>query len=469
MDSLQDAPDGSTIEAFAEESVVVRARVCRGATMATFFSTQSSAVASTFPSSESQYVQLPRRGSWMNAAKSQLGLHADRRVMARCLTPPSSAKNEPPSRIPEDLRHGDTLFFFVLEEDLAVGVGAGDGDGGAGARASTVIPSLWGATKVRKPKNKVVGLLPQASTVTVPPRPPSPPTPPPPEVTRVDQPVLLGDTAVEEKEAAKGAAVVVVAGPGVVTAAMQNQPTLGRGCGTPAAAAATGAGAGAAARPAGGQLQLFEKTDAHRKDAEGRRSAAGGSPPAPAPAPAATAFQGPYGITYPPGRPATTVSAAPLPPTATTPANVKMGSELSPGAAPLPSPRSRNRQPEVTATPEKMSRFESSPSACARGDAKAGSGKSPPPRGVALTASDEDAGAVAELVGMGFDREHVVRALGKCRRGDSWKESAISLLLEPQLAHSDHPETDLEAGLNRCACTRGTHVIYREGRGCCSH
>lgn len=327
--------------------------------------------------------------------------------------------------------------------------------------------------------------MPRASTVTVPPlpRPPSPsaptPTPtPPPEVTRVAQPVLLGDTAVavEEKEAARGAAVGVVAGPGAVTAAMQIQPTLGRGCGTPAAAAATTGAAAGAAHPADGQLQLFGKTDAHRKDAGGRRSAAGGSPPAPAPAPAATAFQGPYGITYPPGRPATTVSAAPpLPPTPTgaTPAKVKMGGELSSGAAPLLSPRSRDRHPEVTATPGKMSRFESSPSACARGDAKAGSGKSPPPRGVTPTASDEDAGAVAELVGMGFDREHVVRALGKCRRGDSWKESAISLLLEPQLAHSDHPETDLEAGLNRCACTRGgKQVIYtvgREGKGCCSH
>lgn len=62
--------------------------------------------------------------------------------------------------------------------------------------------------------------------------------------------------------------------------------------------------------------------------------------------------------------------------------------------------------------------------------------------------SSADEAAVAELVGMGFDREHVLGALRVCGRGDSWKEAAISLLLEPQAS----PEfelsiTDPEAGL----------------------
>ena len=121
----------------------------------------------------------------MNAAKSQLGLHADCRVMARCLTRPSSFKGNAPSRIPEDLRHGDTLFFFVLEKDLAASVDAGDGDGAVAASPFSR------TTKLRKAKKEVVGLSSRASAVTV-----------PPEVTRAAQPVL-GDT-VEEKAAAKG-------------------------------------------------------------------------------------------------------------------------------------------------------------------------------------------------------------------------------------------------------------------------
>eukprot|EP00752_Nemacystus_decipiens_P013473 g11932.t1 len=54
------------------------------------------------------------------------------------------------------------------------------------------------------------------------------------------------------------------------------------------------------------------------------------------------------------------------------------------------------------------------------------------PPSSASPASAEDEEAVLELVGMGFDREHVVRALQACGRGESWKEAAISLLLEPQ-------------------------------------
>lgn len=50
----------------------------------------------------------------------------------------------------------------------------------------------------------------------------------------------------------------------------------------------------------------------------------------------------------------------------------------------------------------------------------------------AASESAEDEAALVELVGMGFDREHVVRALKECGRGESWKEAAISLLLEPQ-------------------------------------
>lgn len=58
----------------------------------------------------------------------------------------------------------------------------------------------------------------------------------------------------------------------------------------------------------------------------------------------------------------------------------------------------------------------------------------------------EDEEATVELVGMGFDREHVVRALKECGRGESWKEAAISLLLEPQLSTmSRRFEAPLEA------------------------
>lgn len=65
----------------------------------------------------------------------------------------------------------------------------------------------------------------------------------------------------------------------------------------------------------------------------------------------------------------------------------------------------------------------------------------PPP---ASSASAEDEAAVVELVGMGFDREHVVRALQECGRGESWKEAAISLLLEPQTSMT--PESGLNGG-----------------------
>lgn len=67
----------------------------------------------------------------------------------------------------------------------------------------------------------------------------------------------------------------------------------------------------------------------------------------------------------------------------------------------------------------------------------------------------EDEAATMELVAMGFDREHVVRALTECGRGESWKEAAISLLLEPQMptvpSHSETPvgaDGDPESGLS---------------------
>ncbi|CAN0112641.1 unnamed protein product [Ectocarpus sp. 13 AM-2016] len=60
----------------------------------------------------------------------------------------------------------------------------------------------------------------------------------------------------------------------------------------------------------------------------------------------------------------------------------------------------------------------------------------------AAAAADEE--AIVELVGMGFDREHVVRALKECGRGESWKEAAISLLLEPQVSSL----ADAEEGLS---------------------
>lgn len=52
--------------------------------------------------------------------------------------------------------------------------------------------------------------------------------------------------------------------------------------------------------------------------------------------------------------------------------------------------------------------------------------------GAGVSAADEE--AIAELVGMGFDRDHVVGALKQGGRGESWKEAAISLLLEPQMS-----------------------------------
>lgn len=69
---------------------------------------------------------------------------------------------------------------------------------------------------------------------------------------------------------------------------------------------------------------------------------------------------------------------------------------------------------------------------------------------------------------MGFDREHVVSALRECDRVDSWKEAAISLLLEPQMAWggaaagagggrgSDRKEAGrLKSGARAAAASRG--------------
>lgn len=53
---------------------------------------------------------------------------------------------------------------------------------------------------------------------------------------------------------------------------------------------------------------------------------------------------------------------------------------------------------------------------------------------ISTSANAEEEAAVAELVGMGFGREHVVEALRGCGRGDDWKEAAISVLLEPQMS-----------------------------------
>lgn len=64
--------------------------------------------------------------------------------------------------------------------------------------------------------------------------------------------------------------------------------------------------------------------------------------------------------------------------------------------------------------------------------------------------SPADAAAIAELVGMGFDREHVVEALRVCGRGEAWKEAAISLLLEPRMSASEPAAVqDPEAELDR--------------------
>ena len=63
--------------------------------------------------------------------------------------------------------------------------------------------------------------------------------------------------------------------------------------------------------------------------------------------------------------------------------------------------------------------------------------------------SADDEAAVSELVGMGFDRQHVVKALRECGRGDCWKEKAISLLLEPQMSGVEVPESTQGVGLKR--------------------
>lgn len=74
----------------------------------------------------------------------------------------------------------------------------------------------------------------------------------------------------------------------------------------------------------------------------------------------------------------------------------------------------------------------------------AGVAPTPPP------ADGADEAAIAELVGMGFDRGHVIGALRVCGRGESWKEAAISLLLEPQMSAAEVAAVeDLEAGLKR--------------------
>lgn len=66
---------------------------------------------------------------------------------------------------------------------------------------------------------------------------------------------------------------------------------------------------------------------------------------------------------------------------------------------------------------------------------------------ISTSANAEEEAAVAELVGMGFDRQHVVKALRECGKGDGWKEAAISVLLEPQMSGVEASEVDPEVGL----------------------
>lgn len=74
----------------------------------------------------------------------------------------------------------------------------------------------------------------------------------------------------------------------------------------------------------------------------------------------------------------------------------------------------------------------------------------PPPAADGCAPLGADEAAIAELVGMGFDRGHVIGALRVCNRGESWKEAAISLLLEPQISAAEVATVeDPEAGLKR--------------------
>lgn len=125
-------------------------------------------------------------------------------------------------------------------------------------------------------------------------------------------------------------------------------------------------------------------------------------------------------------------------------------------AAPLPPTQQQQEQPHVArsvaADPFQLaSLFGPLPSPMAPGTGFGDENRKPGARGSAsstaatasLSALAEDEAATMELVGMGFDREHVVRALTECGRGESWKEAAISLLLEPQMttmpSHSETP------------------------------
>lgn len=72
---------------------------------------------------------------------------------------------------------------------------------------------------------------------------------------------------------------------------------------------------------------------------------------------------------------------------------------------------------------------------------------------ISTSPNAEEETAVAELVGMGFARQHVVKALRDCGRGDGWKEAAISVLLEPQMSGVEASEVDPEVGLKKPAGT----------------
>lgn len=82
-------------------------------------------------------------------------------------------------------------------------------------------------------------------------------------------------------------------------------------------------------------------------------------------------------------------------------------------------------------------------------------GSTSPSAATGLAPGAEDEAAIVELVGMGFDREHVVRVLKQCGRGESWKEAAISLLLEPQVSTTARcfaPAVEADPGHKTPAC-----------------
>lgn len=135
-------------------------------------------------------------------------------------------------------------------------------------------------------------------------------------------------------------------------------------------------------------------------------------------------------------------ATAPLPPTPSRAAGLAQRQQEQPSVAPPGAAGSLNVTPPSGPLPSPVVSVVSSgdknrkPGGC-------GSASSTVATALPLALA-EDEKATMELVGMGFDSKHVIQALTECGRGESWKEAAISLLLEPQMSTmSSHVEPPL--------------------------